>query len=371
MIADPVAIVREFRRVINRELDFSREGHTIDRFRENFKDDSTFCVPEVYWDYTGTTVVTMRYLEGIKVNDLDRLKQQGYDLTVIAQRGADIFLKQVLEFGLFHGDPHPGNLFILPENNIAMLDFGMVGHLDETLKYQLIDLLVSLTERDVDHIMHQLLFSGEIADETDRRQLKRELSEFIDEHYEIPLRLLNAGRLLTEFVEILQKHKIKFPPDLILLGKALVTMEGIGRQLDPEFNMIAHLKPFVERMLRERMAPGKVSREAFRAGHSYFKLFRTLPGDIKEFINRINRNRFKISLEHKGLDKLIADLDRSSNRLSFSLLIGSIIVGSSLVMQTEKGPQFFGFPVLGLLGYTIAGVLGLWLAIAILRSGRL
>lgn len=371
MIADPVAIVREFRRVINRELDFSREGHTIDRFRENFKDDDTFYVPDVYWKYTGHTVLTMHYLEGTKVNELDQLEAEGHDLTIIAERGADIFLKQVLEFGLFHGDPHPGNVFILPNERIAMLDFGMVGHLDETLKYQLIDLLVSLTERDVDHIMHQLLFSGDIADETDRRQLKRELSEFIDEHYEIPLRMLNAGRLLTEFVEILQKHKIKFPPDLILLGKALVTMEGIGRQLDPEFNMIAHLKPFVERMLRERMAPGNVTREAMRTGQSYFKLFRSLPGDIKEFINRINRNQFKISLEHKGLDKLISDLDRSSNRLSFSMLVGSIIIGSSLVILTDKGPQLFGFPILGLLGYTIAGVLGLWLAIAILRSGRL
>ncbi len=371
LIADPVAIVREFRRVINRELDFSREGHTIDRFRENFRDDATFSVPEVFWPFTGETVLTMERIAGVKVSEIDLLRQGGYDLKVIAERGADIFLMQVLEFGLFHGDPHPGNVFILPENRIAMLDFGMVGHLDETLKYQLIDLLVSLTDRDVEHIMHQLLFSGEIADETDRRQLKRELGEFIDEHYEIPLRLLNAGRLLTDFVEILQKHKIKFPPDLILLGKALVTMEGIGRQLDPEFNMIAHIKPFVEHMLRERLAPGNISREAVRTGHSYLKLFRTLPGDIKEFINRINRNRFKISLEHRGLDKLITDLDRSSNRLSFSMLVGSIIIGSSLVILTDKGPQLFGFPVLGLLGYSIAGVLGLWLAIAILRSGRL
>lgn len=371
MIADPLAIVREFRRVINRELDFSREGHTIDRFRENFREDKTFSVPNVYWKFTGHTVLTMDYLEGVKVSEIKQLETAGYDPSVIAKRGADVFLKQVLEYGLFHGDPHPGNVFILPENRIAMLDFGMVGHLDDTLKYQLVDLLVSLTERDVDHIMHQLLFSGEIADETDRRQLKRELSEFIDENYEIPLRMLKAGRLLTEFVEILQRHRIKFPPDLILLGKALVTMEGIGRQLDPEFNMIAHLKPFVERMLRERMAPGNVTKEAIRTSHSYFKLFRTLPGDIKEFINRINRNRFKVTLEHKGLDKLISDLDRSSNRISFSMLVGSIIIGSSLVILTDKGPQLFGFPVLGLLGYSIAGILGLWLAIGILRSGRL
>ncbi|MGE4492960.1 MAG: 2-polyprenylphenol 6-hydroxylase [Syntrophotalea sp.] len=368
---DPTGLVKEFRRTIYREMDFAREGHTVDRFHANFEEDPTVYVPHVFWDFTGETVLTMEYIEGIKVSDLEYLKEQGYDLATIARRGADSFLKQVLVHGLFHGDPHPGNFFILPDNVICLLDYGMVGRLDEPLKYRLVDLLSAVLQRDVDRIISLMLYSGDISDETDLKSLRRDLSEFIDDYYETPLGELNVGRLLMEFVDLMNAYRIKFPSDLMLLAKALVTMEGIGRQLDPEFNMIEHLRPFMEKLIRERLSPGNVSKEVLGVLQSYGSLFKTLPRDLKEFINRVNRNKFKIDLEHRGLEKLMNDLDKASNRLSFSLLIGSLIVGSSLVIQSDKGPQFFGFPVLGIFGYTIAGFLGLWLAFAILRSGRL
>ncbi len=370
-IYDPIGIVKEFRRSINREMDFSREGHTIDRFAANFAGTSTVHVPRVFWEYTGETVLTMEYVDGIKVSDMDRLQSEGYDLKKIAHNGADAFLKQVLVDGLFHGDPHPGNFFILPQNIICMLDYGMVGRLDAELKFQLADLLMAVLNRDVDSVISLLLYSGEIIEDINTKHLKRDLSELIDDYYEIPLQEINAGKLLTEFIEILTHYRIKFPADLMLLGKALITIEGIGRQLDPEFNMIEHLRPFMEKLVKEKATPANVSREMFRIAQSYGALAKNLPRDIKEFINRVNHNKFKIDLEHRGLEKLITDLDKSSNRLSFSLLIASIIVGSSLIMQTEKGPMLFGFPMLGLLGYSIAGFLGLWLAIGILRSGRL
>lgn len=368
---DPSGLVKEFRRTIYRELDFTREGHTIDRFAANFEGDDTVYVPKVYWDFTGETVLTLEYVEGIKVSDLQVLVDKGYDLKTIARHGADAFLKQVLVHGLFHGDPHPGNFFILEGNIICMLDYGMVGRLDGELKYRLVDLLLGVLQRDVDRIISLMLYSGEISDETDRKGLKRDLSEFIDDYYETPLGELNVGRLLMEFVDLMNAYRIKFPSDLMLLAKALVTMEGIGRQLDPDFNMVDHLKPFIEKLVHERLSPGNVSREFLGIMQSYGSLMKNLPRDLKEFINRINRNKFKIDLEHRGLEKLISEFDKSSNRLSFALVIGSLIVGSSLIIQSDKGPQLFGFPVLGILGYTIAGILGLWLAVAILRSGRL
>ena len=368
---DPMGIVKEFRRIIRREMDFSREGFTIDRFAANFADDPTVHVPKVHWEQTSEAVLTMEYVAGIKVSEFERLREGGLDLKVIARNGADCLLKQVLVHGFFHGDPHPGNIFILENNVICMLDYGMVGRLDDDLKYQLSELLVAVLQRDVDRVISQLLYSGELTDEVDRKQLKRDLSEFIDDYFEVPLQEINAGKLLGEFIDILTHYRIKFTPDLILLAKALVTMEGIGRQLDPEFNMIAHLRPFMERLLRERLAPGHLSRELLKTAQAYGALAKNLPHDVKELINRINRNKFKIDLEHRGLERLIADIDKSSNRLSFSLLIAALIVGSSLIMQTEKGPLLFGFPILGFLGYLIAGFLGLWLAIAILRSGRL
>jgi ubiquinone biosynthesis protein len=157
----------------------------------------------------------------------------------------------------------------------------------------------------------------------------------------------------------------------MLLAKALIIMEGVGRQLDPDFNMISHMRPYIRKLAFERLSPKNMRAQAGHIAYAYASLAKSLPHDIKEFLNRLNRNKFKIDLEHRGLEKLVTDLDRSSNRVSFAVVIGSLIVGSSLVMQINKGPMIFGFPLLGLLGYSIAGLLGLWLAVGILRSGRL
>lgn len=368
---DPIGLVKEFRRTIHRELDFTREARTIERFAANFRQDDTVHIPRVHWDFCGETVLAMEYVAGIKVNDLEQLSAEGYNLKLIADRGASSFLRQVLEFGLFHGDPHPGNIFILPGDVICMLDYGMVGRISEEIKDQLVDLLMAVLQRDVDRIVSQLLYSGELTDESNLKALKRDMSEFIEDYYEIPLQEIKVGKLLADFVEILTHYRIRFPADLMLLARALVAMEGLGRQLDPEFNMITHLRPFLEKLVKERLTPTNLSKEMLRVAQAYGSLARNLPRDIKEFINRVNRNKFKIDLEHRGLEKMINELDQASNRLSFSLLIAALVIGSSLIMQTNKGPLLFGFPVLGFLGYSAAGLLGLWLAIAILRSGRL
>ena len=368
---DPVGLVKEFRRSIMRELNFTREGRTVDRFAVNFAESETVYTPKIFWDYTGDIVLTMEYVDGIKISALKELTAQGYDLKVIASRGADAFLKQVLDFGLFHADPHPGNVFILPDQVICMLDYGMVGRLGQDLKDQLIDLLQALLNRDVDKIISQLLYSGELTDDSDIKNLRRDLHDFIEDYYDIVLQDIKVGKLLSEFIEILTHHRIHFPADFMILAKALVIMEGVGRQLDPEFNMINHMRPYVNKIIFERFSPKNISEQAGRIVQAYSSLAKNLPQDIKEFVNRLNRNQFKIDLEHRGLEKLVTDLDRSSNRVSFAVVIGSLIVGSSLVLQIDKGPMIFGFPLLGLLGYSIAGFLGLWLAIGILRSGRL
>ena len=368
---DPIGLVKEFRRNIMREMNFTREGRTVDRFAANFADSSTVYIPKIFWDYTGDIVLTMEYVPGIKISELDKLTAQGYDLKEIARRGADSFLKQVLDFGLFHADPHPGNVFILPDQIICMLDYGMVGHLGQDLKDQLVDLLQALLNKDVDSIISQLLYSGELTDNSDLKNLRRDLYDFIDDYYDIVLQDIKVGKLLSEFIDILTHYRIHFPADFMLLAKALIIMEGVGLQLDPGFNMVSYMRPYVNRLVLERYNPKNVATQAGRIVQAYSSLAKSLPNDIKEFLNRINRNQFKIDLEHRGLDKLATDLDRSSNRVSFAVIIGSLIVGSSLVMQIDKGPMLFGFPVLGLLGYSIAGLLGLWLAVGILRSGRL
>src|SRR5450631_3644095 len=370
-IYDPVALVREFARTIRREMDFSREGHTIEKFRDNFSGTPWMHFPRVYWEQSARGVLTMEFVDGIKVSDQERLDLQGYHRKIIAQRGADSFLEMVLTHGFFHGDLHPGNLLILPDNTLCLLDYGIVGRLDDSLKTFLTDILYAIVNRDMDEIVSLLLFAGDISDSLDIRALKRDLFNFIDGYYEIPLKEIEVGRMLMEFIEIITLYSIRIPSDLMLLAKALVLIESMGRSLNPAFNMVEHLRPFIEKGLRRKYSPRTVSRDINKILFSYLSLARNLPRDLKELINRINRNKFKIDLEHRGLDKFTADFDRSVNRLSISLILAAMIVGSSIIMQTDKGPQLLGFPVLALTGYTVAGLIGLWLVYAIIRSGRM
>lgn len=370
-IYDPVGLVKEFARTIRREMDFSREGHTIEKIRDNFGGDATLHFPKVYWQETGKGVLTMEYIDGIKVNDLAAIERAGLDRKLIARRGADAFLKMVLEHGFFHGDPHPGNVLILPGNVICLLDYGIVGRLDAQLKVYLTDILLAILKRDVDEVISLLTYSGEISENLNIRALKRDLSEFIDSYYEIPLQEIEVGKMLAEFIDIITTFHIKFQPDLMLLAKSLVIVEGMGRELDPDFDMVEHLRPFMEQAIRDKMSPGHFAKDISSMVMSYVNLTKSLPRELREILHRLNRNKFKIDLEHRGLDHFSKELDKSINRLSFSLIIAALIIGSSIVMQTNKGPLIMDFPAFAFLGYTIAGLIGFWWVIAIIRSGRL
>ncbi len=370
-IYDPVGLVREFARTIRREMDFSREAHTIEKFRDNFIKTAWMYFPKVYWDQSSRGILTMEYVAGVKVSDREKLFGQGLDAKLIARRGADSFLDMVLNHGFFHGDLHPGNVLILPDNVICLLDYGIVGRLDDDFKTFLTDILAAIVNRNMDEVVSLLLFAGDISDSLDIRALKRDLFNFIDGYYEIPLKEIEVGRMLMEFIEIITLYNIRIASDLMLLAKSLVQIEGMGRALDPAFDMVEHLKPFIIKSIRQKFSPKRVSGEINQILGSYLNLARNIPRDLKEIINRINRNKFKIDLEHRGLDKFTADFDRSINRLSTSMILAAMIIGSSIIMQTDKGPKIMGFPMLAFMGYTIAGIVGLWLVYAIIRSGRM
>lgn len=370
-IYDPVGQVRELARTLRREMDLSLEGRTIERFEANFAGDTTVYFPKVYWQFTSKAVLTMELIKGLKVSDIEKLTEAGFDLKLIAKRGADAFVKMVLQHGFFHGDLHPGNILILPDNVICMLDFGMTGRIDPFLKRYLTDILLAILKRDAEEVISLLIYSGDITDSVNVRALRRDISEFIDTYYELSLQELQIGQLLVDFTDIITSYRIKFHPDLLLLAKTFMTMESMGRRLDPEFDMIVHLRPMMEKEIKQRLSPKNAAKELYGNINSYVNLVRSLPKDIKEILNRINRDKFKIDLEHRGLDRFTRDMDRSINRLSSSLIIAALIVGSSIVMQTGKGPLLMGFPLFAFMGYSIAGVISLVWLIAIIRSGRL
>jgi ubiquinone biosynthesis protein len=370
-LCSPVEIVQEFNRTIYRELDLTKEGHNFNRFRTNFAASKTVYIPQIYWEFTTEAILTMEFVDGIKISDNGRLENAGYSLPTIAQNGAQAFLDQFIIHGIFHGDPHPGNVLVLPHETICFLDLGMVGYISEDLKQQLASLIMGIYKQDIELITSVLLTARVKNKEINIRELKRDVAEFIDDYYQLPLARINTRKLFNEFISIMKNHHIKFPSDLLLLAKALVTIEGIGRQLDPSFNIVEKIKPAARALIKQRLSAATLHKETAQMIRAYTDIAKSLPREIKDLLYRMNNNNFKIDLEHRGLDKMISDLDKSSNRLSFSFLIGSLIIGSSLIMQTDSGPHLFGIPALGLLGYTIAAALGLWLAIGIIGSGRL
>ena len=370
-IYDPVGVVREFAYTIRREMDLFREGHAIEKIRDNFAGDPTLYFPQVYWEATAKAVLTIEYVRGIKVNDLAALEAAGLDRREIARRGAVAFLKMVLEDGFFHGDPHPGNVLIMPGNVICLLDFGMIGRLDAGLKRYLTDVLSTVIRHDVDGLIQVIIGAGEMNEALNLRSLKKGLADFIDGYLEIPLKDIEVGRMLLEFIDLISTYRIKMHPDLTMLVKVLVIVEGMGRELDPQFDMVGHLRPFLEQALREQHSPGRMMREMAQGVEAYLGLIRDMPREIKEVLNKVNRNKLRIDLEHRGLDRFSREMDRSANRLSLSLIIAALLIGSSIAMQTNRGPLLLGLPAFALFGYLCAGVIGFWWMIAIIRSGRL
>ena len=370
-IYDPVGIIREFAKSIRKEMDFKREGRSIDRFARDFAGDETVHIPRVFWKLSTDRVLTMEEVDGIKISDYPALEAAGLDRKIIAVNGARAILKQIFIDGFFHGDPHPGNIMVLPENVIAFLDFGIVGRIDEKIRGRLGDIFSAVLNRDVDALVRTFQKIGLVKGEVDWDEFRADLADLIEEYYGLPLRELEMGKIINESFQIVFRHRIRIPPAYFLLGKAMVTVEGLGQELDPDFDMVGEARPFIRRLLLRKYSPEVIRRDLFRISGELLELFKVFPEEVQEILAKIKSGRLKVEFEHRGLGSLITVLDKVSNRVSFSIIIGALIVGSSLIIHSGKGPLIFGFPLLGVVGYLAAGVLGLWLVIAILRSGRL
>jgi len=368
---NPKAIVDEFAKTIRSELDFVREGRNIDRFRNYFKNDNTIYLPQVYWEYTTPSILTMEFINGIKISEIDFAERKDLDRKIIARNGALATLKMIFEMGLFHADPHPGNIFVLKNNILAPLDFGMVGRLDEQTKTYLQNLLLAIVERNIDKII-KIFIEAEVIDETkDTRLLRIDLNDFIDTYYGIPLNQLEIEKLFGNLIEVLRRHRIAVMTDIVLMSKALATIESVGRSLDPDFNMMELVEPYAKKLMLQPVLPKKQLKEIKQFVDETEELVKILPGELKQILRKIKKGRMNLIFEHRGLDRLITELDKSSNRLAFSLIIAALVIGSSIIVHSNKGPFIFGFPIFGLIGFLIAAIFGLWLVIAILRSGKL
>ena len=367
---DPVGIVKEFAKNIAKELDYTLESSNIERFAKNFKDVPLIYVPRVHHDYSTEKVLTMEYIDGIKISEIKKLEAAGYDCKLIATRGAKLISKQIFEHGFFHADPHPGNIFILPDNIVCFLDYGMMGRVDEEVKNDLASLVKAFIDKDVSETTHWFLKIYP-AKKVDLREFKLDTWEMLDRYHGVPLKQIELERVFRQVLYLVEKHHLKIPPDLFLLNKALIYLEGIGRSLDPDFNTVEQIQPFIKEIILKKFSPGTVAHKWKKTLFEFFTLFQEFPQEIRTVFSLLKTGEMKIKFEHKGLEPFIGKQDQVSNRLAFAIIAAALIIGSALIVLSQTPPLVFGIPVIGLAGFLVAAFMGLWLLIAIFRSGKL
>lgn len=365
----PTQIVLQFTRSIRRELDLAAEARNIDRFAENFAGSDTIVIPKVYWEWTSEVMNVQQWVDGIAGNNLAAVEAAGLDRRILGARGADAVLKMILIDGFYHADPHPGNVFYLPGNRIAMIDFGMAGRLTDERRNQIVDLLAALAGKDDEAMLDVLLeWTGDAV--VDEQKLAADVNEFVFNYTNIPLKEVRLGALLSELTVIMRDHYLVMPSDLAMLFKAMITLEGLGRQLDPEFDMVHHLTPFVRRVITGRYMPEALFKRGRRNLHDILSILTGLPRDVARLIKEARRGKFKIDLDLKRLERFSHQLDHSANRLTLGILTASLVIGSSIVMTVQGGPTLFGLPLFGLIGFLAAFFNSVWLILSIWRSGR-
>lgn len=363
----PVQIVKEFGHSLLRELDLALEARTQERFRTRFAPDSSIVIPRIYWEWTCQQLNVQQYVNGIAGNDMAAIEAAGLDRKLLAKRGADAVLKMILIDGHFHADPHPGNVFYLAGNRLALLDFGMVGRLSDQRRNQIVDLLVALAQHDEQGMLEVLLEWTEDSD-VDEVKLYRDVSELASDYEFRALKDIRLGELLARVTTIMRAHSIVLPSDLTLLFKALITLEGLGLKLDPDFHITDHIEPFLKRVIRQRYHPATLLKRGRRGLHDVFSLLSGLPRDAARLLKEARRGRLKIDLDIKRLDHFGHQIDHSTNRLTIGILTAALIIGSSIVMTVQGGPSLFGLPLFGLLGFMIAFFNSIWIVLSIWRA---
>lgn len=368
-IYHPKLMIQGFKRVILKEIDFTNEANHFEKFRTNFKDVDYVRVPKIYREMTTKKVITMEFIEGTKISEITRDEYKDiFNPKEVAKRGANMVLKQIFEDGFFHGDPHPANIFILPPATIYMLDVGMVGYIDKSIISNGTKLLQAVIYKNLDQGILSLESLGVFKKEFDERLLRQDLSELIERYVEISLKDLDIRKLMQDTIEVIVNHDLVLPTNLALMVKALSMAESIGRQLDPDFNIVSVGRPFINKIISKRFTLEQLLKRSNKFIQNSIELVEKIPQDLMDGLKKLKEGKLKFVFEHHGLEELSREINRSTVRISLSIIIAAMIIGSSLIMQ--KGPFIFGYSILGIIGYILAGLLSFGLVISILKSGK-
>ncbi|RXS83861.1 AarF/ABC1/UbiB kinase family protein [Geobacillus sp. PK12] len=366
-------IVDELARSLRQELDYTVEARHAERFAQQFADDSSVYVPKVFWDYTTKTVLTMEYVEGMKLGELERLKANGHSLKTIAERLAEATFKQMFEHGFFHGDPHPGNVFVLDDGTLSFIDFGLMGRLRPHVKHHLSSLIIALMRQNTDGVLGAIYGLGIVPDGVDEGKLRDDLDELREKYYGVPLGEISLGEAVEDLLSVAFRHGIRIPSDLTLLGKALLTVEGVVETLDPQFRIMDVAEPFGRKLMKERLRPDRVAETAWKRIFDYGEWLLRLPEGVKEWTKMMRHGKLRLEITAPDLEALLKKLDQMTNRLSFSIVLLSLsIVLVGLMIASSLGrPSTLLWKIPAVeIGLGASAFLFGWLLYSIFRSGK-
>ena len=368
---DLVGLAQEFGETLRAELDYRREGRNAERIAADFAGDPRLHVPRVFWAQSAGGVLTLERLRGIKVDDVGALDAAGIARPALADRAAGVVLDMVFEHGCFHADPHPGNLLVEPDGRIGLLDYGMVGTLDEATREELADVLLAVAVGDGAQLADALLELGVAQGGIDRPWLERDLERLVTRYRDQPLGEIPLRRILAEALDVVRRHGLVLPAKLALLAKTVAMYEALGARLDPTFQLTPVLAPYAERLLRRRFVPARLARRLVLTGLDAARLGATLPAEARRLLVALRRGTLEVGVRPEHVEPLLGRLERLTNRLVLGVLAAAFVNGLAVLLASPRagGAEAWLGPLLGV-GFALAAGLGLYLAWAILRSGR-
>ncbi len=364
-------ITEDFTTTLRAELDFYREGRNADRFRANFADEPYLYIPQVHWEYTTHRVLVLERISGIKIDDIEALDAAGYNRHRIALHTIRMIVKEILEDGFFHADPHPGNFLVMPNETIGAMDFGMVGYLGRHERDELIGLYVIAVQLDDERLVDQLIRMGAAAGRVDRAGLQRDVARMLRKYQGLSLKEINTSEVIEESMPLAFRHHLHMPSEYWLLGKTLGMMEGVGLKLDPDFDVFAVSQPYVRRFMWQQFSPRTLGEKALRGGQEWGDLVLTMPRRLSRLLDDVEAGNLSVNLRLPEVPNWMVRLDRIANRLSMSILLAALIMGLATLVPAFNLAEQWGLVIaLILVGFAGASLLGLWLIFSIWRSRK-
>ena len=362
-------MVEVFEKDIRKELDYKFEAMNAVHLKELLKNDEVY-VPKIYLEYCTDKVLVMEYLDGVSLNKVLEAPKGTYNNEKIALMGADSFIKQILVYGFYHADPHPGNIFVLNKDTVAFVDFGMMGHLDRDLRDDLAKLFILVSDGDAKLLTKQLYYMDIIKDRKYLKDIENEIIQILDKYYGVQFNDITGVLKDLAQSHILRKYNLVLPRDMMMVIRTITMVDDVGRSLDPGFNTTEILKPYAKRMLIDNLKPENLSRKTLEYYIDTQNLTKKIPNSLLNLLNVLEDGKLKLSLEYAELEKLMTMLSRMVNELVLAILTAALLVGSSLIMQTNKGILIMGYPFLGFVGFVFSAMLGIVLIIMIIRRGN-